>query len=65
MHYAANRDNRGMAQLLITKGADVNAKDNSGETALSVAKGKGHTEMVELLRKHGAKEDKASQKSPK
>ncbi|MHC4631174.1 MAG: ankyrin repeat domain-containing protein [Planctomycetota bacterium] len=56
LHYMAKDDNRSMAQLIIAKGADVNAKDNSGETALSVAKEKGHTEVVELLRKHEAKE---------
>jgi ankyrin repeat protein len=53
-------DNIRMTQLLITKGADVNAKGNSGETALSVAKEKGHTEIVELLRKHGAREADAA-----
>ncbi|MHC4556586.1 MAG: ankyrin repeat domain-containing protein [Planctomycetota bacterium] len=65
LHYAANKDNRGMAQLLITKGADVNAKDNSGETALLVANAKGYTVIVEMLRKHGAKEAKALEVTPK
>jgi len=45
-----------IVELLLSKGADVNAKDNSGKTALSYAIEHGHTEIVELLRKHGAKE---------
>jgi cytohesin len=42
--------------LLISKGADVHMKDNEGRTPLSMARDKGHTEIVEFLRKHGAKE---------
>jgi ankyrin repeat protein len=42
--------------LLISNGADINAKDNNGKTALSYAMEGSHTEIVELLRKHGAKE---------
>ena len=38
--------------LLITKGADVNAKDKGGETPLDMAANK---ETAELLRKHGGK----------
>jgi pectate lyase len=56
LHHAARRGNRDMVELLITKGADVNAKLRNGKTALSLAKEKGHTEIVELLRRHGAKE---------
>ena len=44
------------AEVLIVQGADVNAKANKGETALSLAKENGKTEIVELLRKYGAKE---------
>jgi 26S proteasome non-ATPase regulatory subunit 10 len=45
-----------LVELLITKGADVDAKANEGKTSLLLAMEKGHTEIVELLCKHGAKE---------
>jgi len=45
---------RGRAYL--SKGADVNAKNNDGQTPLWYAKDSGYTHIVELLRKHGAKE---------
>jgi len=54
-----------IVELLLSKGADINAKDKNGKTALSYAVENGHTEIVELLRKHGAKEDKAPESSPK
>ncbi len=47
-----------VAEVLLLAGADVNAKDNNGHTPLWYAK-KGcidHTKIIELLRKHGAKE---------
>jgi len=43
--------------LLIDKGADVNAKDRDGKTPLSLAQEKGHNEIIELLKKRGAKEE--------
>jgi len=43
-------------ELLIEEGANVNTKNQKGKTLLSLAKDKGSEEMVELLRKHGAKE---------
>jgi ankyrin repeat protein len=45
-----------VAELLVSKGADVSAKNRRGETPLSMAKAKGRKELVEFLRKHGAKE---------
>ena len=34
----------------------MNAKDNKGRTALMIASENGHTEIVQLLKAHGAKE---------
>ncbi|MHC4792479.1 MAG: ankyrin repeat domain-containing protein [Planctomycetota bacterium] len=53
--YAAGKNTK-IVELLLSKGADINAKDNNGKTALSYAIEHGHTEIIELLRKHGAKE---------
>jgi cytohesin len=61
LHYAAGtgyfpNGSVDIVDLLISKGADVNLINGWGGTALSTAKRKGHTEIVELLQKHGAKE---------
>ena len=40
---------------LLKAGADVNAKNNHGETPLDLAKEKKHWDAVKLLEKHGAK----------
>ncbi len=47
-----------MAELFVSKGADVSAKNQRGESPLSMAKAKGqsHKELAELLGKHEAKE---------
>jgi ankyrin repeat protein len=42
-------------QILLEKGADVNAKNNKGQTALSAAEENGVAEFIELLRRAGAK----------
>jgi len=36
--------------------ADINTKDNKGRTALMYAVENGHTDIVKLLKAHGAKE---------
>ena len=55
---------KGVVELLITAGADVNAKSGSGKTPLQYAKGRGIAEIVEILRKHGAKEEGEENKAP-
>jgi ankyrin repeat protein len=45
-----------MVELLVSKGADVNAKDEIGETALDCAARCGHFEIAHLLKNAGAKE---------
>ena len=54
LHLAAVRDYKEIAELLITEGADVNAKDGYGETPLDSVIGV-FTETADLLRKHGGK----------
>ncbi len=49
LHYAVARGHKEVAELLITKGADVNAKSNTGWTPLHGAAWTGHKEIVELL----------------
>jgi len=53
---AASQGHADMAIRLINNGADVNAKNKAGQTALDLAREGNHYEIVELLRKHGAKE---------
>ena len=45
-----------VVKVLLKNGPDAKAKTREGRTPLSLAKKKGHNEIVELLRKHRAKE---------
>ncbi|MCE9524905.1 MAG: ankyrin repeat domain-containing protein [Planctomycetales bacterium] len=53
--YSENLDPE-IVTMLLESGADVKAKALTGDTALSLARKRGHTAVVELLEKAGAKE---------
>ena len=55
MHKAAAFGQKEVVELLIAKGADVNAKNDDGVTPLVTAIMHKQTEITDLLRKHGAK----------
>lgn len=52
---AAFDGNLDLVKTLLAANADVNAKAGNGATALYIASQQGHTEVVELLKKAGAK----------
>jgi ankyrin repeat protein len=53
---AASNGHTETVKFLLERGADVNAKDNDGFTALKAARKAGHLDIVQLLKKAGAKE---------
>ena len=58
LHSAAQvwiKVNTEVVELLIAEGADVNAKDDDGTTPLDWAIRRKHSEIADLLRKHGGK----------
>jgi ankyrin repeat protein len=42
-------------ELMLSKGAEINIRDNSGKTPLDMAEAGGHTELVSYLISKGAK----------
>jgi ankyrin repeat protein len=54
--WASRMGNLEVAKLLLEKGADINAKNLSDETALRKAHASHQLEMVNFLKSHGAKE---------
>jgi cytochrome c biogenesis protein CcmG/thiol:disulfide interchange protein DsbE len=56
LHQAAADGDISQVKSLISRGADVNAKDELGQTPLQIAKSRGHADVVELLHRHEAKE---------
>ena len=54
LHFATNYGRKEIAELLISKSADVNPMGGGGKTPLSYAVGEGHKEIVELLIANGA-----------
>lgn len=55
MYGIEDNDNIEKVRLLIKAGADVNAKDNDGNTALSLAQEAGNLEIIQLLKEAGAR----------
>jgi ankyrin repeat protein len=53
--YCPTRNGLETVQALLAQGADVNAKDNLGYTALMYAKEMGYVETIRMLKKAGAK----------
>jgi hypothetical protein len=58
LHYAARSEETGqdIVELLLSKGAEVNARNVEGHTPLDWAKQAKRNNIVDLLKKHGAKE---------
>jgi ankyrin repeat protein len=54
LHYAARDSHKEIIELLIAKGADLNAKGSIGQTSLHDATERGHKETAELLIATGA-----------
>jgi len=54
LHWAAYHGHRGIVSLLLQKGADIDARDKSRETALLLACKEGEEEMVSFLLDNGA-----------
>jgi len=52
---AAKEGHKDIVELLITNGANVNAKDSRGETPLDWAGARNQEKAAQLLRKHGGK----------
>lgn len=57
LHYAADYGQGDVIQYLLSKGAEVNAKDKHGISALLAAIWEGHTDCVKLLLEQGAQKD--------
>ena len=55
LHFATYYGHKETAELLITKGANVNVKRDNGETPLDAAISQYQTKAADLLRKHGGK----------
>ena len=54
LHLAVEKGHQYMVELLVSKGGEVSAKDESGETALGCAARCGHIEFARLLEEAGA-----------
>ena len=63
LHYAAARGHEGVARLLLSAGASVEARTADGETAMHLACDGGHDGVVQLLLDFGARTDAKSRSS--
>ena len=54
--WAADNGHAEVAKLLLKHGANVNSKDSSGNTALSIARSNGYASLIRLLKRAGAAE---------
>ncbi|RYP70200.1 hypothetical protein DL771_005587 [Monosporascus sp. 5C6A] len=57
LSWAAEKGHKEIVQLLLDKGAEIDAKDSNSRTPLSWAAEKGHKEIVQLLLDKGAEID--------
>jgi len=58
----SDKSNLEVAILLLDKGADVNAKDKDGGTALREASRRSHNEMVNLLKAYGGERNRLEER---
>ena len=56
LHLAAKEGRVDVVKVLLAKGADASLRSKQDRTALDFAKEKNHTEVIQLLQKHSAKE---------
>ena len=56
LHRAASCGRLEVAKLLIDNNADINAEDNDGKTPLALAREAEQSDMIDILRNHGARE---------
>lgn len=54
LHYAALRGHLDVAEYLLSKGANINARDNASETPLYEAATEGYADLVKFLLSNGA-----------
>ena len=57
LHWAAQKNHKDIAELLLASGADVNARNKYGDTPLHFAASAGSTDVARLLLDHGAEID--------
>lgn len=52
LHAAAFKGNSDAVSFLLERGADLDIQDGSGRTALAIAIGEGHNDVVQVLKRH-------------